>query len=45
MHLRAIHLLISVAADKAVNTSTLKAKSYNINSLCVRHNPKPFKHI
>ena len=45
LHLRAIHLIISVAADKAVNTSTLKIKSHNINSLCVRHNPEPFKHI
>ena len=27
LHLREIHLIISVAADKAVNTSTLKIKS------------------
>ena len=45
LHLREIHLIISVAADKAANTSTLKIKSHNINSLCVRHNPEPFKHI
>ena len=32
-------------ADKAANMSTLKIKSYNINSLCVRHNPDPLKHI
>ena len=42
---REIHLIISVAADKAANTSTLEIKSHNINSLCVRHNPEPFKHI
>ena len=45
LHLRVIHLIISVAADKAVNMSTLKIKSHNINSLCVRHNAEPFKHI
>ena len=45
LHLRVIQLIISVAADKAANTSTLKIKSHNINSLCVRHNPEPFKHI
>ena len=33
-----IHLIISKAADKAANTSTLKIKSHNIKSLCVRHN-------
>ena len=44
LHLKDIHLIISTAADKAVNTSTLKIKSH-INSLCVRHNPEPFKHI
>ena len=43
--LRVIYMIISVAADKAVNTSSLKIKSHNINSLCVRHNPEPFKHI
>ena len=43
--LRVIHLIISVAADKAANTSTLKIKSHNINSMCVRHNPEAFKHI
>ena len=41
--LRDIHLIISRAADKAANTSTLKIKSHNINSWCVRHNPVPFK--
>ena len=45
LHLRVLHLIISVAADKAANTSTLKIKSHNINSVCVRHNPEPFKHI
>ena len=45
LHLRATHLIIRVAADKAVNTSTLKIKSHNTNSSCVRHNPEPFKHI
>ena len=45
LHLIVIHLIISVAADKAANTSTLKFKSHKINSLCVRHNPEPFKHI
>ena len=45
LNLSDIHLIISWAADKAVNTSTLKIKSHNINSLCVRHNPEPFKHI
>ena len=28
-----------------MNTSTLRIKSHNINSLYVRHNPEPFKHI
>ena len=45
LQLREIHLRISRAADKAANTSTLKIKSHNIYSLCVRHNPEPFKHI
>ena len=45
LHLRDIHLIIGRTADKATNTSTLKIKSHNINSLCVRHNPEPFKHI
>ena len=45
LHLRDIHLIISRAADKVANTSTLKIKSHNINSLCVRHNPEPFMHI
>ena len=39
LHLRKIPLIISRAADKAANTSTLKNKSHKINSLCVRHNP------
>ena len=43
-HLREIHLVISRAADKAANLSTLKIKSHNINSLCDHHNPE-FKHI
>ena len=48
LHLRVIHLIIILAADKAVNTSTLQIKSQNINSLCVlcvRHNSELFKHI
>ena len=45
LHLRVIHLIISRVAEKAANTSTLKIKSHNINSLCVPHNPQPFKHI
>ena len=45
LQLRVIHLIISRAAEKAANTSTLKIKIHNINSLCVRHNPEPFKHI
>ena len=44
LHLSDIHLIISRAADKAANTSTLKIKSH-INSLCVRNIPEPFKHI
>ena len=43
--LRDIHLMIRRAADKVANTSTLKIKSHNIISLCVRHIPEPFKHI
>ena len=45
LYLRDIHLIISRAADQAANTITLKIKSHNINSLCVHHNPEPFKHI
>ena len=45
LHLREINLIISRAADQAVNTSTLTIKSHNINSLCVRHNLEPLKHI
>ena len=47
LHLTEIDLIISRAADKAANMSTLKIKSHNINSLCVRHNPNrssTFKH-
>ena len=45
MHLNEIHLTTSRVADNLDNTSTLKIKSHNINSLCVRHNSEPFKHI
>ena len=45
LHLRVIHLIISLAADKAVNTSTLQIKSHSIKRLCVSHNPELFKHI
>ena len=38
LHLRVIHLIISIAADEAAHTSNLKIKSHNINRLCVRHN-------
>ena len=44
MHLNEIHLITSRAADNSENTSTLKIKSHNINSLCV-HNTEQFKHI
>ena len=44
-HLNEIHLITSRAADNSENTSTLKIKSHNINSLCVHHNSEPFKHI
>ena len=44
MHLNEIYLIFIRDADNAANTSTLKTKSH-INSLCVRHNPEPFKHI
>ena len=43
--LREIHLIIIRATNEAANTSTLKIKSHNINSLYVRHNPEFFKHI
>ena len=39
-HLREIYLVINRAADKAANTSTLKFKSHNINSLCDHHIPE-----
>ena len=45
MHLRDIHLIVSRAADKVANTSTLKIKSHNINNLCVSHNPKLQAHF
>ena len=45
MHLNEIHLITSRAADNSENTSTLKIKSHNINSLCVHHNSEHFKHI
>ena len=45
MHLNKIHLIPSRAADNSENTSTLKIKSHNINSMCVHHNSKPFNHI
>ena len=44
MVLSEIHLITNRAADNSENTSTLKIKSHNINSLCVHHS-KPFKHI
>ena len=44
MHLNEIHLITSGVADNSKNTSTLKIKSHNINSLCV-HNSEQFKHI
>ena len=44
-HLNEIHLITSRGADNSENTSTLKIKSHNINSLCVYHNSEPFKHI
>ena len=45
MHLNEIHLITSRAADNSENTSTLKIKSHNINSLCVHNNSEQFKHI
>ena len=45
MNLHKIHLIPSRAADNSENTSTLKIKSHNINSLCVHHNSEPFEHI
>ena len=45
MRLNEIRLITNRAADNLENTSTLKIKSHNINSLCVHHNSQPFKHI
>ena len=45
MHLNKIYLIASRAANNSKNTSTLKIKSHNINSLCVHHNSEQFKHI
>ena len=45
MHLNENHLITSRAADDSENTSTLKIKSHNINSLGVHHNSDPYKHI
>ena len=45
MRLNEIHLITKSADDNSENTSTLKIKSHNINSLCVHHNTQPFKHI
>ena len=45
MHLNKIHLIPSRAADISENTSTLKIKSHNINSLCVPHKSEWSKHI
>ena len=45
MHINEIHLIVRRAADNSKNTSTLKIKSRNINSLCVHHNSEPLKHI
>ena len=45
IHLNKIHLITSRAADNSENTSTLKTKSHNINSLGVHHNFEPLKHI
>ena len=45
MHLSETHLITSGAAANSENTSTLKIKSHNINSLGVDHNSELFKHI
>ena len=45
MQLNENHLITSRAADNSENTSTLKIKSHNINSLGVHHNSEPFKNI
>ena len=45
MHLNEIHLITSRAADNSENTSTLKIKSHNINSLSVHHNSEEIKRI
>ena len=44
-HLNEIHLVTSRAAANSENTSTLKIKSHNINSLGAHHNSEQFKHI
>ena len=43
MYLNENHLITSRDADNSENTSTLKIKSRNINSLGVDHNSEPFK--
>ena len=45
MYQKEIHLIINSATDNAANINTLIIKSHRISTLCVRHNPKPFKHI
>ena len=45
MLLNEIHLITRRAADNSENTSTLKIKSHNINSLLVHRNSEQFKHI
>ena len=45
MQQKQIYLIFKGAIDNAANTRTLKIKSHNIRSLCVRHNFEPFKHI
>ena len=45
MQLNENHLITSRAADNSENTSTLKIKSHNFNSLGVHHNSEQFKHI
>ena len=45
MQQKEIHLIFKSVIDNAANTCTLKIKSHNISSLCVRQNLEPFKHI
>ena len=40
VHQNGIHLIINSATDNTANTSTLRIKSHNISSLCVRHHPE-----